>query len=574
MGLPNLSGSNIQDTYQRVLHTDGNLVHDGTGSLLPIAFESGNISASGNITANSSTLIEGSTSFPNKSGNGYKFGGSTTKRADSGFISDGVNAKTHITPQHTSKPMFFLGHHKDANNDVSAYPNNYITFNKKLFFSPNEGGGGVKPDSTKPTFQVDGNLQVVQPLNSNNTSSTDPKSGVLITPNPNIYFFNGDASGSISGSHQIASASAQISFDTGSNAVKVFAGSTDEDLIEVMHISRSGVNPRIGIGLEDPLTAFDFKSISDDNRGGELLIRGSRTLKGAEPNDEVGKISFAIDSGSYSDIKTSGSAAEIVAIVDAVDESGIQGSLSIRTAANKTGAPLERIHIGQSSTTVSGSLSVLNDVTISDDLTVNDYARIGALRVGDYSESTGDPGEENLYVNGHTVAYGGLKVGHSEDPGWGKLKVSSTATIEGGLILTGSLRVSSSYVAFPNLLEKSTPAISDDILILEGNYVKSTPQTALPYVRIEPNNTIPEQGKMLMFTGSSGTKEITTAPGFSHSTVFGYTFQGAGSALDINAGTVLFTSTTSTNITASANISASGTITATSFVGNMDGGSF
>jgi len=53
MALPNLSGSNIQDTFQRVLHTDGNLVHDGTGSLLPIAFGSGNISSSGAIIGNS-----------------------------------------------------------------------------------------------------------------------------------------------------------------------------------------------------------------------------------------------------------------------------------------------------------------------------------------------------------------------------------------------------------------------------------------------------------------------------------------------------------------------------------------
>jgi len=569
MGLPNLSGSNIQDTFQRVLHTDGNLVHDGTGSLLPIAFESGNISASGNITANSSTHLEGSTSFPNKSGNGYKFGGSTTKRADSGFISDGVNAKTHITPQLTQRPMFFLGHHKDANNDVSAYPNNYITFNKKLFFSPNEGGGGVKPDSTKPTFQVDGNLQVVQPLNSNNTSSTDPKSGVLITPNPNIYFFNGDASGSISGSHQIASASAQISFDTGSSAVKVFAGSTDEDLIEVMHISRSGVNPRIGIGLEDPLTAFDFKSISDDNRGGELLIRGSRTLKGADPNDEVGRISFAIDSGSYSDIKTSGSAAEIVAIVDAVDEAGIQGSLSIRTAAFKEGPPNERIHIGQLTTTISGSLTVLNDVTINDDLHVNDFARIDSLRVG---TTNTDPGDGVLYVEDYGVFAGGLRVGSSFDPGPNNLSVAGTATIS-SLTTTSNVQLSGSHFTLPTLATQTMVESSNTVLILDEGVVKQTAQTALPYVRIG-DGTVPTNFKMLMFSGSTGTREITTAPGFSYHAAFGYTFTGAGSALDINAGTVLFTSTTSTNITASANISASGTITATSFVGNMDGGSF
>tara|TARA_R110001606_G_C15309311_1_gene643460 strand:+ start:600 stop:1187 length:588 start_codon:yes stop_codon:yes gene_type:complete len=39
MALPNLSGSNIQDTYQRVIHTDASgLVYNGTGSILPIAF--------------------------------------------------------------------------------------------------------------------------------------------------------------------------------------------------------------------------------------------------------------------------------------------------------------------------------------------------------------------------------------------------------------------------------------------------------------------------------------------------------------------------------------------------------
>ena len=32
MALPNLSGSHIQDTFQRVLHTDGSNFYDGTGS--------------------------------------------------------------------------------------------------------------------------------------------------------------------------------------------------------------------------------------------------------------------------------------------------------------------------------------------------------------------------------------------------------------------------------------------------------------------------------------------------------------------------------------------------------------
>lgn len=39
MALPNLSGSNIQDTYQRVLHTENGRVFDGTGSAMPINFD-------------------------------------------------------------------------------------------------------------------------------------------------------------------------------------------------------------------------------------------------------------------------------------------------------------------------------------------------------------------------------------------------------------------------------------------------------------------------------------------------------------------------------------------------------
>ena len=47
MALPNLSGSNIQDTFQRVLQTDGGDLRDGTGSLVTL----NNITASGNINA-------------------------------------------------------------------------------------------------------------------------------------------------------------------------------------------------------------------------------------------------------------------------------------------------------------------------------------------------------------------------------------------------------------------------------------------------------------------------------------------------------------------------------------------
>ena len=53
MALPDLTGLNIQDTYQRVLQTDGGDLRDGTGSLVTLTNITawGNISASGIITA-------------------------------------------------------------------------------------------------------------------------------------------------------------------------------------------------------------------------------------------------------------------------------------------------------------------------------------------------------------------------------------------------------------------------------------------------------------------------------------------------------------------------------------------
>lgn len=55
MALPDLTGLNIQDTYQRILQSDNGTLRNGTGSLVTLTniIASGNISASGTITATS-----------------------------------------------------------------------------------------------------------------------------------------------------------------------------------------------------------------------------------------------------------------------------------------------------------------------------------------------------------------------------------------------------------------------------------------------------------------------------------------------------------------------------------------
>jgi hypothetical protein len=66
MALPNLSGSNIQETYQRVLHTDGTNIYDGTGSVFIPATASYAVSASYEINYETSSSYAETASFSNE----------------------------------------------------------------------------------------------------------------------------------------------------------------------------------------------------------------------------------------------------------------------------------------------------------------------------------------------------------------------------------------------------------------------------------------------------------------------------------------------------------------------------
>ena len=56
-GLLDLTGQNIENTYQRVLQTDGTFIYDGTGSLFTISGTGGNIDTGSFATTGSNTFI-------------------------------------------------------------------------------------------------------------------------------------------------------------------------------------------------------------------------------------------------------------------------------------------------------------------------------------------------------------------------------------------------------------------------------------------------------------------------------------------------------------------------------------
>ena len=79
MALNDLTGQNIQDTYQKVVQTDGTNLADGTGSLLPIS-----------IDGNVAELVSVDESFGEAVSNWFELGSITAK-----------NKVTGIDPEYT-----------------------------------------------------------------------------------------------------------------------------------------------------------------------------------------------------------------------------------------------------------------------------------------------------------------------------------------------------------------------------------------------------------------------------------------------------------------------------------------
>ena len=78
MALPNLKDQNIQDTYQRVIQTDGTSIADGTGSLLPISFDGNNVIISGSLSATEYTVTSSVTNVIFQQQSGSTIFGDTT----------------------------------------------------------------------------------------------------------------------------------------------------------------------------------------------------------------------------------------------------------------------------------------------------------------------------------------------------------------------------------------------------------------------------------------------------------------------------------------------------------------
>ena len=95
MALKSLTGQQIQNTYHKLVQTDGTYITDGTGSELPIKFDGPDLIISGALRAQSYIVSQsqvnvssGSTNFGNSSGDKHIFTGSMYGSSDLHLVGD------------------------------------------------------------------------------------------------------------------------------------------------------------------------------------------------------------------------------------------------------------------------------------------------------------------------------------------------------------------------------------------------------------------------------------------------------------------------------------------------------
>jgi len=174
------------------------------------------------------------------------------------------------------------------------------------------------------------------------------------------------------------------------------------DPVSIIQISSSNREARFGVGFgsEKFEKTFDMLSSKYDSECTEILLRSSRTSTGAQPGDTAGKVSFAIQSGSYRSVTSSGSAGSIRARVDQIDETGVIGSLVLSTPASKF-ADQDTLTVSYLGSTFSSSLSVLANITSTGTVEAPNITSTAVLQGNEISASAGIYTDGDLYVLGN-----------------------------------------------------------------------------------------------------------------------------------------------------------------------------
>ena len=172
MVLNDLTGQNIQDTYQKVVQTDGANIADGTGSALPIKFDGPDLIVSGALRAQSYIVSEsivnvssGSTAFGDSADDSHTFTGNITASGNisaSGTIEvgDSITVKSpdyiQIQVDQTDSGKATLGVASGTSEVALISTTNNASYDADIKFVTNDGS-----DNTEVVrFKEDGKVGI------------------------------------------------------------------------------------------------------------------------------------------------------------------------------------------------------------------------------------------------------------------------------------------------------------------------------------------------------------------------------------------------------------------------------
>lgn len=165
---------------------------------------------------------------------------------------------------------------------------------------------------------------------------------------------------------------------------EVFIELSNNDLQSFSEVARFVVSgssniPQFGIGFpedEELLSQFDVKSVSNNKKGTEIILRSGRPEgTPVQAGDVAGTLVFTIDSGSYrtggkEQFIQSSSIGSIDAVVTEVGAGGVQGHLRIKTARSNRDAEraiwtmgygADEHNVGNFGSTTTGSVHIVRD---------------------------------------------------------------------------------------------------------------------------------------------------------------------------------------------------------------------
>tara|TARA_X000001388_G_scaffold58901_1_gene44313 strand:- start:3326 stop:4597 length:1272 start_codon:yes stop_codon:yes gene_type:complete len=336
MAVNDFSNQNIQDTYQRVVQTDGTNLADGTGSLLPISFEGNDVIVPGALKAQSYIVSEsiinvssGSTVFGDSADDSHNFNGAITA---SGNISASgqIDADKIRTGGRIASSVFDIACVGSIDTDGTI--NSSGISNSSTY----TGGGRLTLTGGESYIQTPSYISASQLISNGH-----------ITASGNISASSGDIIGS------------RALIDTRVVTPEI---NTDTTLTIVPNITASGNISASGIITAEGLVISDDATITDDLtvNGNILLSNGSSKIKVGD--DDHPSITFGDDQLTLSSVQ-----GDPVVITNPITVDG-----NITSTGNST--------LGNTSTdthTFNGHITASGNISASGELSVTDNAFIG-----------------------------------------------------------------------------------------------------------------------------------------------------------------------------------------------------